>query len=153
MTNNPCKEERIWTTKIESVNKAFQLQYTRTEPRVGRNFIICIYWFLNKLCYRYCTVCHFKTSGTFWVKRPTLSLFFLIVFTIEHCKTFQFMPGHLQEGARDDEQAAQSTPVCNWSWSIMGLTKQDSSCALGPNFYFFLSRGDDYIYKIQVQSI
>lgn len=64
------------------------------------------------------------------------------------------MPGHLKEGARDDEQAAHSTPVCNSSWStIMGLLKQDSFCALGPDFYFFLPRGDDYIYKIQVQSV
>lgn len=63
------------------------------------------------------------------------------------------MPGHPKEGARDDEQAAQSTPVYNSSWSILGLTKQDSSCALGHNFYFFLSREDDYIYKIQAQSI
>lgn len=30
-------------------------------------------------------------------------------------QTFQFMPGLLKEGARDDEQAAQSTPLCNSS--------------------------------------
>lgn len=64
------------------------------------------------------------------------------------------MPGHLKEGARDDEQAAPSTPVCNSSWRIiMGLTKRGSFCALGPDFYFFLPRRDDYIYKIQIQSI
>lgn len=63
------------------------------------------------------------------------------------------MPGHLKEGAKDDEQAAQNTPVCNSSWNIiLGLTK-DSFHALGPSFYFFLPRGDDSIYKPQVQSI
>lgn len=34
----------------------------------------------------------------------------------------------------------------------MGLTKQDTSCALGPNFDLFPLTGDDYIYEMQAQA-